>query len=186
MGANGFREERRRRIVEVATELADQGYDAVRMQDLRDRAGVALGTLYADFPSKNMVILEVMTDWMGALVEEQVAAGIVGDTPTERVEWVLFGLLDRSLEYPTRLRTCVQAFVMPEPMGIEPVGRLERVFGRALFEAIGEEVGMESRIDATRVIGGVWLASFVAWMTERRDEDHIRDLLRSGIRTSLR
>lgn len=172
-------------MLDVATAMADLGYDSVRMRQVADESEVALGTLYAEFPSKNLLILEVMNEWMGQLVEAQLSAGIVGATPVERVESAIFGLLDRALVHPTRLRTCIQAFSMPDPLGVEPVEKLELAFGRILFLAIGDEVDLDRRVDATRVIGGVWMACFLAWMTERRDEQHMRDMLGSAFRASL-
>ncbi|MEM9692781.1 MAG: helix-turn-helix domain-containing protein, partial [Myxococcota bacterium] len=46
-------EERRDRIIDVAIELAEEGgFDNVRQRDVARLAGVALGTLYKSFKSK--------------------------------------------------------------------------------------------------------------------------------------
>jgi len=74
---------------------------------------------------------------------------------------------------------------MPEPMGIEATDQMVTTFGKLLFMAIGDEVDDDRRIDATRIIGSVWFAAFMAWMTERCHEAHMRDMLCSAIRVSL-
>ncbi|NMO88252.1 TetR/AcrR family transcriptional regulator [Actinomycetospora sp. TBRC 11914] len=56
----------RQQIVEAARELVARDGDAVRMDALAARAGVAVGTLYRHFPTKS--------DLIGAVVEESTRA----------------------------------------------------------------------------------------------------------------
>ena len=47
-----------RRIVDAAVALAEQGgFDAVRLRDVAEASGVALGTLYKYFRSKEEILL---------------------------------------------------------------------------------------------------------------------------------
>ena len=63
-------QERRDRILAVARELAAAGgYDAVVMRDVAERSGVALGTLYRYFASKDHLLAEVLVAWGGQLEE---------------------------------------------------------------------------------------------------------------------
>jgi AcrR family transcriptional regulator len=72
-------QERRQRVVAVATTLAqDGGYDAVVMKDVAERSGVALATLYRWFASKDHLLCEVLLEW-GARVEDDLRA----DPPQE-------------------------------------------------------------------------------------------------------
>ena len=167
------RTDRRRAILEVAAWLADRGYDAVQIRDVAREAGVSLQAVHNHFAGNDV------------LVDEVLAEGVVGDTPVDRVDEVLMRTLDRALLDRVRLRTCIQAFVMPEPMGIEATDQMVTTFGKLLFMAIGDEVDDDRRIDATRIIGSVWFAAFMAWMTERCHEAHMRDMLCSAIRVSL-
>ena len=51
---------RRGRVIEAALTLgADGGYDAVQMRDVATTAGVALGTIYRYFSSKDHLLAEV-------------------------------------------------------------------------------------------------------------------------------
>src|ERR1700681_88397 len=61
---------RRKRIVAVAMDLASRGgYEAVQMRDVAARAGVALGTLYRYFSSKDQLLAYTWTDWSQELQE---------------------------------------------------------------------------------------------------------------------
>jgi AcrR family transcriptional regulator len=54
-------EERARRIVETAVELAEEGgFEAVRLRDVASHAGVALGTLYRRFRSKEDLLIAAL------------------------------------------------------------------------------------------------------------------------------
>ena len=54
-------DERTRRIVETAVELAEKGgFEAVRLRDVASHAGVALGTLYRRFRSKEDLLLAAL------------------------------------------------------------------------------------------------------------------------------
>ena len=54
-------EERTRRIVATAVELAEEGgFEAVRMRDVAAHAGVALGTFYKRFRSKEDLLIAAL------------------------------------------------------------------------------------------------------------------------------
>ena len=78
-------EERSRRIVDSAVELAEQGgFEAVRLRDVASRAGVALGTLYRRFRSKEDLLLAALHQELGDLRERVEHRPPEGDTPLER------------------------------------------------------------------------------------------------------
>ena len=57
----GLMEERSRRIVAIAMELAEQGgFEAVRLRDVAANAGVALGTVYRRFRGKGDLLLAAL------------------------------------------------------------------------------------------------------------------------------
>lgn len=55
---------RRDRIVDAAVEIMKQvGYEQIQMRDVTARAGVALGTTYRYFPSKDQLLSEALVRW---------------------------------------------------------------------------------------------------------------------------
>lgn len=101
----GLREQhkadRTRRILQAASEMfRDQGYDAVRIEDIAQRAEVSAGTCYNYFSTKGDILLAIVS----MEVEEVVAAGqAVIDAPPETVAAALDQLIrlyyDHSLHY---------------------------------------------------------------------------------------
>jgi TetR/AcrR family transcriptional regulator, cholesterol catabolism regulator len=57
---------RRERILGAATTLLEQReYDRIQMRDVAEAGGVALGTLYRYFPSKEQLFAHVLLEWTG-------------------------------------------------------------------------------------------------------------------------
>jgi AcrR family transcriptional regulator len=57
---------RRQRILGAATTLLEQrDYDRIQMRDVAEAGGVALGTLYRYFPSKEQLFAHVLLEWTG-------------------------------------------------------------------------------------------------------------------------
>lgn len=55
---------RREAIVRAAQGLLEERpYDQIQIRDISERAGVALGTLYRYFPSKELLFAHVLLDW---------------------------------------------------------------------------------------------------------------------------
>ena len=69
---------RRRRVLDATLALADKGgFEAVQMRDVAAEAGVALGTVYRYFSSKERLLLEANVGQVEAL-----GAGLLDDPPT--------------------------------------------------------------------------------------------------------
>lgn len=63
-------EERRREILEASLELfATRGFDETTVQDIASAAGVAIGTVYLYFPSKEHVLLGLYDDFYAGMHE---------------------------------------------------------------------------------------------------------------------
>src|SRR3954467_5146712 len=82
--------DRRKRILDATIALASKGgFDAVQMRAVAERADVALGTLYPYLPPSIHVLLSAL----GRQFEETEASlgrkAIPGDSPADRVSWVL-------------------------------------------------------------------------------------------------
>jgi AcrR family transcriptional regulator len=75
-------EERARRIVESAVELAEKGgFEAVRLRDVAAHAGVALGTLYRRFRSKEDLLLAALEQEIADHQQRLMQRPPKGDTP---------------------------------------------------------------------------------------------------------
>ena len=81
---------RRGRVIDAALSLgADGGYDAVQMRDVATTAGVALGTIYRYFSSKDHLLAETLVEWANELGRKVSRKPPKGDVLSERVVDVL-------------------------------------------------------------------------------------------------
>jgi AcrR family transcriptional regulator len=66
---------RRAKIIEAVIDLiADVGADAVQMRDVSKRSGVALGTVYRYFNSKDYLLAAALEDWQKRLTRRIIAS----------------------------------------------------------------------------------------------------------------
>jgi AcrR family transcriptional regulator len=105
--ANGHsrrREDTRQRLYEAAVDLvAEQGFSATTVDDIAERAGVAKGTVYYNFPSKTALFEELLRHGVGLLTADFRAA-VAGRTSHEAVA----ALVRAQLEYIRRYRSFAQ------------------------------------------------------------------------------
>jgi TetR/AcrR family transcriptional regulator, cholesterol catabolism regulator len=90
--------DRHRRILDATLALASKGgYEAVQMRAVAERADVALGTLYRYFPSKIHLLVSALAREFERYQERLDRRPIPGETPADRVMYVL-GRTTRSME----------------------------------------------------------------------------------------
>jgi AcrR family transcriptional regulator len=89
---------RRQRIVRAALRaLANSDYDQVKISDVARDSGVALGTLYRYFASKEHLFGAVFMEWEGALKKKLEKEPPHGDTEADRLRDV-FGRTIRAFQ----------------------------------------------------------------------------------------
>ena len=137
-------EERARRIVETAVELAEQGgFEAVRLRDVASDAGVALGTLYRRFRSKEDLLIAALAVETGNLERQFVQRGVRGESDLERV-MDFFGLVNRGLLRRKNLaRALIRAVSSGEPGLAQEMASYHRRVQRMLVMALRGEVSSE-------------------------------------------
>jgi AcrR family transcriptional regulator len=179
--------DRRRRILEATLALASKGgYDAVQMRAVAERAEVALGTLYRYFPSKIHLLVSALAIEFDRIQEGIDRTSIPGDTPYERTLWVL-GRVTRVMQREPQLTEAMtRAFLFADPSAAAEVNmvglKMEHMFTKAMRV---EEPSADDRAVA-RVIGDVWLANLVAWVTRRASANDVVNHLEVATRLLLR
>ena len=103
-GRTRRRTDTRQRLYEAAMELiAEHGFSATTVEDIALRAGVAKGTVYYNFPSKNALFEELLRHGVGLLTADFRAA-VEGVAPPEAV----LALIRAELAYIERHRSFAQ------------------------------------------------------------------------------
>ncbi len=178
--------ERRRRILDATLALASKGgYDAVQMREVAERADVALGTLYRYFPSKIHLLVSGLAREFERTKERLDKHPVPGDTPYERMLYVL-GVVTRSMQRePLLTEAMTRAFMFADPSAAAEVNAVAALMEQILTDAMhpGEPTADERAI--ARVIGDVWLSNLVAWVTRRASANDVAHHLELAARLLL-
>src|SRR2546430_7704928 len=103
-GRTRRREDTRQRLYEAAVALiAEQGFSATTVDDIAERAGVAKGTVYYNFPSKTALFEDLLRHGVGLLTADFRAA-VAGKPPGAAVS----ALVRAQLEYIRQYRSFAQ------------------------------------------------------------------------------
>ena len=146
--------ERRKRILDATLALASKGgYDAVQMRTVAERADVALGTLYRYFPSKIHLLVSALVLEFERTQEKLDRRPIPGDTPYDRMLYVLSRVTRTMQREPMLTEAMTRAFMFADPSAAAEVNavarQMERMFTRAMHD--GEPSADDAAI--ARVIG---------------------------------
>jgi len=179
--------ERRKRILDATLALASKGcYDAVQMRTVAERADVALGTLYRYFPSKIHLLVSALTLEFERTQEKLDRHPIPGDTPYERMLYVLSRVTRNMQREPLLIEAMTRAFMFADPSAAAEVNtvarQMELMFTRAMHD--GEPSADDVAI--ARVIGDVWMSNLVRWVTRRASADDVSSHLELAARLLLR
>jgi len=179
--------DRRKRILDATLALASKGgYDAVQMRTVAERADVALGTLYRYFPSKIHLLVSGLAREFEQTQEKLERRPIPGDSPYERMLYVL-GRITRSMQRePMLTEAMTRAFMFADPSAAAEVNAVARLMEQMLTRAMhdGEPSADDKAI--ARVIGDVWLSNLVAWVTRRASASDVSNHLELAARLLLR
>ena len=179
--------DRRKRILDATLALASKGgYDAVQMRTVAERADVALGTLYRYFPSKNHLLVAALTEEMDQIQDKLDRKPIPGDTPAERMLFVLGRVTKNMQRDPMLTEAMTRAFMFADPSAAAEVNTVAQQMTRMFTRAMHDGEPSADDIAIARVIGDVWLSNLVAWVTRRASADDVSSRLELAARLLLR
>jgi len=180
-------EERARRIVATAVELAEQGgFEAVRLRDVASHAGVALGTLYRRFRSKEDLLLAALEQEVSDVRARVEKRPPEGRTPLERVT-AFFQITTRALcRRPNLARALVRAVATGEPELAQKVAafhtQVEELITASLRgtpPSAGSSPTPRER-QLALVLQQVWFASLIGWSAGLFGQSGIVDQTRAA------
>lgn len=179
--------DRQKRILDATLALASKGgYEAVQMRAVAERADVALGTLYRYFPSKNHLLVSALGREFTRTQERLAKTAVPGDTPYDRMVWVLRRTTKAMQRDPLLTEAMTRAFMFADPTAAEEVNTvaalMESMFSQAMHDS--EPTADDKAI--ARVIGDVWLSNLVTWVTRRASADDVSHRLELTARLLLR
>jgi AcrR family transcriptional regulator len=164
-------EERARRIVETVIELAEAGgFEAVRLRDVAAHAGVALGTLYRRFRSKEDLLVAALELETRALGERVRLRPPKGANASERL-LQFFAIATRGMiRRPNLSRAMLKAAASGEPALAKKVGDFHSSVQRMVIGAVrGAPLEANDPAPTPReellgdVLQHIWFALMVGW-----------------------
>jgi TetR/AcrR family transcriptional regulator, cholesterol catabolism regulator len=180
--------DRRKRILDATYDLAKEGgFDAVQMRAVAEQADVALGTLYRYFPSKiHLLVSALDRQFEDAQAKLQVRE-IPGDTPGERVLYVL-KRLTRGMQGDPKLTEALMFADASVANEIHAVGMsMTSIVTHAMHGGVVDKDAItEDDIVLARVIGDVWLSALMAWVTGRSTAAETAAHMETAVRLILR
>ena len=183
------RTRRRAQVIDAASALAaDGGYEAVQMRDVADRAGVALGTLYRYFPSKDQLLVATLVESASTLRDRLSAKPPRGDTVADRIVDIL-RRANRYLERQPRLTAAmVAALSSPDPETVETKHEAFAVLQDIITTALpdGDASLEDDRHAVVRALGNVWFAALIQWTVGMCDAARMADDLETAARLLAR
>jgi AcrR family transcriptional regulator len=186
--------ERRKRILDAAIALASKGgYEQMQMRAVSERADVALGTLYRYFPSKVHLLVSALAQQFEQARDAFDRMPVPGDTPADRVMFVL-GRTTRTLQRdPNLTEALTRAFMFADASVAVEIHAVATSVTRMLMSAMRGPDDRTAGADPTedeqaivKVIGDVWLASLVQWVTGRASAHDVAKSLDVAVRLLLR
>lgn len=156
---------RRRRVLDATLALAaGGGFDGVQMRDVATEAGVALGTVYRYFESKERLLLEANVEQVEALRERLADRPPAGATAVDRVVDVLRRASRTQTRQPDATAAMVRALGSARPEVSDAVERVSTAMTGIITRAMHEGHPSERDRAVARVLSQVWLSSLVGWV----------------------
>ncbi len=172
---------RRQRLIDAVIDLVDEGRESemaadVAMKDIAERAGVALGTVYRYFSSKDHLLAAALVEWASRLESSARPRRVLDGTPAERLAAVLHQALRAYRRQPDFARLLVFVANSPDPFA----SACFQDMGTVVFATLGralEGIEADRREGVLRVVGAVWYHGLSEWVKGRMTFDEVSDLL---------
>jgi AcrR family transcriptional regulator len=186
------------RIFDVAIALAEEGgYDNVRQRDVAARAGVALGTLYKRFRSKEDILSAALARETERLERKLEKGPVKGDTAEDRLV-AFYSLLTRALvRRPHFARAVLRAMASGQPEVARHVvayqGRMNGLIIAALRGVGSLSYGDAAAVPPTEreqtlalLLQQNWFASLIGWSAGLHAQTDIIEHVRTAARLYLK
>jgi AcrR family transcriptional regulator len=184
--------DRRDKILDVAVALAEEGgFENVRQRDVAANAGVALGTLYKRFRSKEEILCAALEREAEMLERRMELAPALGKTPVERIGSFFQTITRGMLKKPRFARAVLRAMASGEEGVAKTVasyqGRITgliiaamRGVGRLTFTDASEKPVNEKEVKLALLLQQIWFASLVGWSAGLVGQNDVIDQIKDA------
>jgi AcrR family transcriptional regulator len=174
---------RRDKVVSAFIELVAAGrVDDLGMKDVAERSGVALGTIYRYFSSKDHLAAAALREWARAL--DRPSRAPAGDTMTERLVTILRRAVRAYQRQPSFARLLILAAGSTDPFASE----CYREMGDGVMGTLGAalyELAPDDRRRVLGVVGAVWYHALAEWVNDRKTIAQVYEAVEDAARLVL-
>lgn len=176
--------ERRQRIIQSAVALAAEGgYEAVQMREVAARSGVALGTVYRYFSSKEHLLVAAMAERVAGLGRRLAERPPGGDDAAERV----MDVIRRATRALQREPDVTAAMLKSLISSGGSVAESMRPIGEQMTGIVAGAMARGPRDrEVAEVIQHVWLAALLWWVAGLGPERRVEESVGRAVRLLLR
>jgi len=187
--AKGVSDEVRDRILDVAMELAAEGgFENVRQRDVARRAGIALGTLYKRFRSKEEILSALLARETGDLARRLASQPPRGATALERVD-DYYRIVTRTLcRKPHLARAMLRAMTSGDAVAATVASYHGLMASLVVAAMRGDAAPAPATADerqAATLLQHVWFASLVGWSAGLHGQQGVVDTMHAAARRML-
>jgi len=177
----GQRARRERILLAGRRRLEDEDYDRVKVLDVAYDAGVALGTLYRYFSSKEHLFAAVFNEWQNSLGTHIQLSALRGETNAARLLDLLMRMVRAFQAQPQFFKLSVVLQTTVDPYANEIVEDLDRVFQSLVGTAL-QGVNEVDRHAISRTVGAVLDLNMRAWVMSRLSISDARENISEAVR----
>jgi AcrR family transcriptional regulator len=183
--------QRREALLTAVMELAaERGIDNVQMKLVAERSGVALGTTYRYFASKEHLLASALVDWQARLTDRLAAEPArlvdgdqrVDDLRIDRVVDFLHRGMRGFQRYPSYADLMVYVAGSRDPYASEAMHAMSVRTNRVLRLYLGPEPEQDTFESVSFVIGSVWLNAIITWRAGRDSLEDAYRKIEQGVR----
>jgi AcrR family transcriptional regulator len=177
----------RARLVEAARAVFSERGLAAEMKEIAERAGVGVGTIYRNFPSKEDLVFAVMRDALAATIAEARVAEAMDD-PIDGLRALLASALAMIDRYGWLVEAMLGGQFLPNPQMRAELERHKNFggFERLIQRAVGQgrlRADLDMRVATTMLTGTItpWnYRRFLAGLTPEQAADAVMTLFLRG------
>lgn len=179
-------QERRGNLLRAAVRLAAEGgYGAVQMRSVAETAGVAMGTLYNYFASKDHLLAAALLSWNESLLRLISDEPPQDAQPADRMMATLKRALDAMWSAPDVSKAMMTAMMTPSAEVAECKERLNVSMMAILSSAFDAGTDVDHRTKVARTIEHVWYSLLIAWVNGWMTPDDVERELDDAVRLTM-
>jgi AcrR family transcriptional regulator len=172
---------RRERVIKAGLGLLERrDYDQIQVKDVAEEAGVALGTVYHYFSSKEHLFAEVLVKWAATLRTSITRRPLVGESPQQKLTEALHRSVRAFQHQPQLARLVASLELSTDPLAAEILDRLDVITTSVYLELL-DDLPIDLARRVVRTADAVFDSLLRSWSAGRLPVADLYDYLTEAV-----